>query len=605
MPIYRPPGGKVQPDNAEFTPGPYQPPTAPPMTEAYHISPHDVPRPTKGLNATCLSGIAHQHLGTSRAEYAASSVTEGFLTRCQRPRVTIVERNHVEPDTPEGDKWDEQLAEMGGRGLIFSADQPVLPGTQTLAAGCAVKFTWPDKTKLRPTVDGSLPNDTSRTSRSAWTPINELRYSTQRIYHVIALCLAHDIGSASIEDYVKAFTQLYRHPNELALNCVFWRGQYHYSWGCFYGESSTPFNAELVFDLVQTHTDSEIQRVLGARHPLARRVDDTLLLHPRGLRHTATDALAVLKHVTAKAGLSLQTDKEIVDQEQVEFDGYVLAFNRPNIHGPPGAIGIMDRKARQLESETGLALSGKMIRKDAEAMVGRMEHLAVAIIQVAPLLPSLHASIHANPNRGAKVQWSTESRSDLQRWQEMLRETLGASLWCPFFHHFAVTEPVADIYTDGSGNQGAGGHTTAFWYSEPWETRMRISMIEPGFVDNSTWAEVVALYYMLEASRNLFDGGVVRWCTDSDASAHIQRKVRAKNPRINRVVKLIALWAQKHSVAIICRWLPRAQNKLADMLSKGETRAFLSQIAAGRPAADAPRQRSPSGAAKRKVVQSL
>ena len=94
----------------------------------------------------------------------------------------------------------------------------MLPGTQTLKPGVAVKFVFPNSEKLRPTVDGSFPQQTG-TSRTAWTPINELRYRTDRINEVIALAIVHDIGSADLQDYIKAFTQLRRHPSELSLYC--------------------------------------------------------------------------------------------------------------------------------------------------------------------------------------------------------------------------------------------------------------------------------------------------------------------------------------------------------------------------------------------------
>ena len=98
----------------------------------------------------------------------------------------------------------------------------MLPGTQTLKPGVATKFVFPNSEKLPPTVDGSFPPGTG-TSRTDWTPINELRYRTDRINEVIALAIVNDIGSADLQDYIKAFTQFHRHLNELSLNCIYWR----------------------------------------------------------------------------------------------------------------------------------------------------------------------------------------------------------------------------------------------------------------------------------------------------------------------------------------------------------------------------------------------
>ena len=184
-----------------------------------------------------------------------------------------------------------------------------------------------------------------------------MRYRTDRINEVIALAIVNDIGSADLQDYIKAFTQFHRHLNELSLNCIYWRKKYHYSWASFYGESSTPANAELVFDLVQTHSDKEIERVCGTRHPISRRVDDSLLMHPRQDRRNAALASDTQKSVTHKAGLQFQPDKEILDQTRVKFDGYELDFEYPSKHGKPGAIGIQSIKQQQMLAEVTKARS--------------------------------------------------------------------------------------------------------------------------------------------------------------------------------------------------------------------------------------------------------
>ena len=607
-PLYRPPKQRVPVDNLRFVPPTgYNPPPEPMCTEPYHIKASDIPQPPPSLNADYIEQIAELYLSPGRADYTTKSARHGCLTRCQRERsLTIIEQATICPDTPEGDKWDEFLAGFDDRGLLYVSDKAVLPGTQTLKPGVAVKFVFPNSEKLRPTVDGSFPQQTG-TSRTAWTPINELRYRTDRINEVIALAIVHDIGSADLQDYIKAFTQLRRHPSELSLNCIYWRGKYHYSWACFYGESSTPANAELIFDLVQIHSDKEIEKACGVRHPISRRVDDSLLMHPRSDRGNATLASETQKAVTAKSGLQFQPDKEELDQTKVKFDGYVIDFEYKNPYGKPGAIGIQDIKQAQLRSEIVKAKTMGLSKKQSMGMTGRMEHAAIVCPNISPRIGSIKACESATPYSGAKVRFSPEARSDLDYWQHILQPANASVFWTPFYHHFLVGAPQIQIYTDGSGHEGSGGWCSEFWYSERWEDKVRTvhnTKDKRQEVDNSTWSELAALYLMLSISGSKWSGQVVQWNTDSGASEAIYFKTRSRNKRLNRLVKLISAYCHSRAIIVYPVWRSRDRNVLADLLSKGDTAAFLSQLPSGVDAIRG-RRKWPRGAARKRLVQSL
>ena len=123
-------------------------------------------------------------------------------------------------------------------------------------------------------------------------------------------------------------------------------------------------------------------------------------------------------------------------------------------------------------------------------------------------------------------------------------------------------------------------------------------------MDNSTWAELAALYLMLAISGSKWAGQVVQWNTDSDASKALYFKTRSRNRRINRLIKLISGYCYARAIIIYPVWRSRDRNELADALSKGDTATFLSQLPLGL-AGIAQRRKQTPGAARNQLARSL
>ena len=71
-----------------------------------------------------------------------------------------------------------------------------------------------------------------------------------------------------------------------------------------------------------------------------------------------------------------------------------------------------------------------------------------------------------------------------------------------------------------------------------------------------------------------FANKTVLWITDSDPCASIIKNCASNKPLLNALLIPIFMLLSSHNIALIAKWIPRANNEAADQLSKYEIDKF-------------------------------
>ena len=138
---------------------------------------------------------------------------------------------------------------------------------------------------------------------------------------------------------------------------------------------------------------------------------------------------------------------------------------------------------------------------------------------------------------------------------------------------YQLTPHEAVITTDGSGYDNVGGYwegkaNTNFFFTEPLHPRQRVSFVLPGFRKNCSLAvELLGLYYGIATARKRAHRTLALWRTDAMCGHDAWVALKSDSPLVNDILALVSWLCWQHDIIIVAEWIPREQNKAADLLT--------------------------------------
>ena len=274
----------------------------------------DQPKPQ---NVTWLCEQADELLHPAKAAWIRSQLENGWDTLCRAPTHRRINRRAaLVTGTSHANAWTRIIAWAKAKNLCYSNVLPVIPGTQTYLPSAALKisYTWNDPDdptsrnwKMRGVMQGGESAHKDGSSRAHWTHNIDVAFSQQHLREAESFIVKHQVKSVLITDYEKFFCQLMRAPNEIASNCIWHQGEFHWFACNLFGEKSVPHAAHEYAHLLQLITHREICK--RTVHPvlIVRRTDDQLILPSNP--DDVPLANLVVKSVCRKAGAWMQHTK--------------------------------------------------------------------------------------------------------------------------------------------------------------------------------------------------------------------------------------------------------------------------------------------------------
>jgi hypothetical protein len=572
---------------------------APPSLPWHHNTNSILPEFTQQLNTNYLINQAIKFLSPQRAEFVALSLLYGFPSFNVMPPVDFYNTpNKVQPFTPKGDIVTKYLKTFQAKGHLLSYPQPVLPGTHTLAIDIVEKTKFHDdgtqSTKYRPVFDGSQPG------RKEFTLKNQLQYTNQSIYELMAFSISYHTTSGSLMDYEAFFTVLNRNHNDVASNCVHWDlgdgPKFHYLLSHGFGEAHTPFCADTLGSLLQTTQQHEINTTCDYKHFLIRRTDDTLVAHsttrsqisllhnatPRSPKVDALHAMQIIDTVCNHATVPIQHKKTKIAEHTSLFDGFIFHWTRNN-----GSIGIPQDKKHKLiltiaqvryKFKNGREPTHKFFSilshsKLIESLVGQLEWASQVFYYLRARIPAIRSVNYRSPWH--KPTLSQQAMDSLTVFHNAC--DLPGHTYVPFTHYFEQP-PQYTIYTDASGKYGLGGYSSTlrarYFFSAPIPEGWNLHLSTSNSKLSSTWLELFTFFVVLTMKGKNYANSSIQWYTDSHASTTAMHNCASNTPHLNALLIPIFHILTKYSISVTTTWLSRDSNTGADALSKLNVNEF-------------------------------
>jgi hypothetical protein len=293
---------------------------------------------------------------------------------------------------------------------------------------------------------------------------------------------------------------------------------------------------------------------------LSRWVDDLLLASP-----TLAEARAALATVTAtlaELGLSVNPDKTTAEPAQTAvFVGFLFDTAENRLFLTPVA-------RERLTTLLGQATRGQPLP------VRQWQRLAGTLTCWRPACPALGVAASAAFRRTTLEPRETSAPLDEEldhlRWAATMLPAMaerGAVLHLP-------TAVASMTLTSDASDSGSGAWAAASTTETMPAWRWADELPAEALGESSTARELAAVLGALQASKARWNGQMLQLRLDSAAAVGALTRGHSSRSPVWRAVLNIQRWAAEHDVRLLAPlWLPRAQNKLADSLSRVQAQA--------------------------------
>ena len=221
-----------------------------------------------------------------------------------------------------------------------------------------------------------------------------------------------------------------------------------------------------------------------------------------------------------------------------------------------GCISVPEAKLNNLLSQVAQAVDSRSLQARVLAsLIGKIISMSIAIGPVARLMTkNLYAILNSRQAWCDNLELSTDASSELQFWAQELPKFNGQDIW-------PSPSAIRVVYTDAS-QSGYGGYTVEHGYhiaQGQWSSEEA--------VQSSTWRELRAVRLVLESLVTKLANERVRWFTDNQ---NVCRVILCGSRKPNLHAEALAIFSISvaNHIRIEPEWIPRANNHLADYLSR-------------------------------------
>lgn len=233
-----------------------------------------------------------------------------------------------------------------------------------------------------------------------------------------------------------------------------------------------------------------------------------------------------------------------------------------------GVLRIGETKKLALLSDIRKLLSQRSpLARVLSRVAGQIGAMRWSFGRISMLMTShMHRVIASVPNLKWHVRLSAECIEELEFWQTSFEKYNGhGRIWQPPFAH------TVHVDASGKGTNTLGGWA-GFFNPDPGADMViaRGHWDEFQTEESSTWRELQTLFNVLKSFNRLgdFDGRSIMFKTDNQGVFNGIQKGTSRTPAMYNLYMEVFWYCIEHGIEVRASWIPRAQNVIADALSK-------------------------------------
>ena len=203
--------------------------------------------------------------------------------------------------------------------------------------------------------------------------------------------------------------------------------------------------------------------------------------------------------------------------------------------------------------------SGK--KRDLLSLIGLLHHATKVVRPGRAFLRSLINAASSVSALDHYVHLTPAAKADLCWWNRFLPFWNGVSVLTP-------SKPSFSMASDASGSWGCGAVSGDKWFQLSWPSSWQDVPISP--------KELVPIIVAVALWGPLWAGSKVTCQCDNMAVVYSVNKGTAKDPRLVRLLHILAFWCAMFNIFLVAQHLPGIANTSADALSRNNYSLFSS-----------------------------
>ena len=364
-------------------------------------------------------------------------------------------------------------------------------------------------------------------------------------------------------------------PVDWPLQAMYWRGKYYFDIVMQFGLAS----ATAIFEWHASAAEFMAKRLLAIRY-IVHYIDDFLLLHES--HEGCKRALAAVLKLFEQLGLPVSADK-------LEGPSQLMVFLGVLIDTINMTLSLDEKRLQALQEE--LSLWGKRTsasRQELQSLIGTLAFAAKVVRPGRTFLRRMLDQLKRVPKwaqSDRKFPLAADFQADVLWWTTFVREWNGKSLLTQEQWHEDDPRCV-EVHTDAC-TSGWGAVHGERWLAGRWAAKERAEA-QRNERDSMPWKELHTVVRAAATWGPGWAGKHVLLHSDCEPAVLMWAKGDSPVPQMAKLIRTLWFLCAKHDFMLTIRHIPGADNVCADLLSRGQIRAFLALHPPHSPLRDTP-----------------
>ena len=500
---------------------------------------------TTPLSAAVWAVGLTEHPNPTFVEYIIKGLREGF--RVGFNRVSTLKSAMSNLSVPHPEVIMEYIGREVSLNRMYST--PLPEGLLHISPmGMIPKKNRPGKWRL--IVDLSSPKGKS-VNDGISPELASVQYSS--VDHLASLVRQSKRGALLVKaDIKEAYRNIPVHPDDHHLLGIKWEG-------VAYMDTVLPFglrSAPLIFSAMADAAQWMLWRggVCKSLHYL----DDFIMVEDSTPR--AEDSKQALCRLFETLGIPLEPSKLEGPSSCLTFLGIEVDTINQQLRLPGKKL---DRLLAELEVARGRRT---MFKRELQSLTGLLQHASSVVRPGRAFLQRLYALQGVGSSPRHNIRLNTAARADIIWWHVFVTRWNGVSL----LQDPKTAVPDIKVYSDASGNWGAGAVWLPLWFHFQWPQDLAPLSIQ---VKELVPVVAAAALYGRE-----WRGRWVEFVVDNRAVVDIINNTHSKESHLMHLIRLLVFLACHYDFWFKAAHIPGKENILADALSRNNVSYFMSQV---------------------------
>lgn len=513
------------------------------------LVPHEAARITTPLNHTRWQFHLSEHPDKALIKFFISGITQGFRLGFNNPLSSLKSaRNNLDGALQHPAIVEEYIAEeITQHRVVGPFSKSAVPRAHISRFGVIPKRHTPNKWRL--IVDLSHPAGHS-VNDGIPKSLCSLSYVTvdTAIRHIL------DMGPGALlakMDVKHAFRLLPVHPADRHLLAMCWKGD-------IFIDTCLPFGLRSAPKLFNTMADllSWILERKGVS-PLIHYLDDFLTMGPADSQ-ICLHHLTTIKETCQDLGIPLAFEKLEGPSHCLTFLGIILDTQRMEARLPPD-------KLSRIRNQLSTWLSRKKATKrEVLSLVGLLQHACKVVRPGRLFVSQMYSTAAKLKHLSHHTRLNKEFRSNLHWWHTFVTSWNGTSLFHAPYHQAPFD---SCIQTDASGSWGCGAFLHPYWFQYAWPSEwsnitIMAKELVPIIISCAVWGPLLTHKH-------------IQFQCDNQSLVSAINKGSAKDNMVMHLLRCLWFFTASFDIQITATHLPGTLNKAADMLSRNQSKEFL------------------------------